>query len=56
MSQDAQDRINAIMQLVNAEMEAIARRQGKRVDPIEKMKTIKAKIIEAGLPLPEHLK
>lgn len=56
MAQDVQDKINAIMQLVALEMEAHARREGKKVDPIAKLNRVREKILEAGLPLPDHLK
>lgn len=57
MTDDAtQEKINAIMQLVNLEMAAAARRTGKAVDAREKVRLMKERLEAAGLPLPDHLK
>ncbi len=54
--QATQDKINAIMQLVNLEMTAAARKMGKQVDAREKIRLMRERLEAAGLPLPDHLK
>lgn len=54
--EQVREKINAIMQLVNLEMQAEARKAGKQVDAREKIRRMREKLEAAGLPLPDHLK
>ncbi|MBL4889072.1 MAG: hypothetical protein JKX97_03495 [Candidatus Lindowbacteria bacterium] len=56
MEEDVQDKINRITQVISAEMDAIARRECKTVDPIARLEKWRVAIEAAGLPLPDHMK
>lgn len=55
-NEDPSERVLSIIQLVNLEMDAEARKMRKQVDPRAKVQKIRERLEAAGLPIPDHLK
>lgn len=56
MSEPLSEKALSIIQLVNLEMTAEARKMGKQVDAREKIRKVREKLEAAGLPVPENFR